>query len=185
MLQRFVDPAAVPAEISRVRLLSGYSLRQRWQAEFGRAAPELLTANLLRRMIANRIQEEAFGTLDRDTLKLLDGLVGRAGSRPTERNLKIGTVLVRDYQGRCQTVTASILASRMIRPNSLYCLRRIAATLAPQVPTGERPSLASRALISSAGIAARGPDHPAGGEDPILHSRSVARGPPYFRDLSK
>ena len=29
--QRFVDQAAVPAEIARVRLLSGYSLRQRWQ----------------------------------------------------------------------------------------------------------------------------------------------------------
>jgi Protein of unknown function (DUF2924) len=54
-------------------------------------------------MIANRIQEEAFGTLDRATLKLLDGLAGRA--RRGERNLKIGTVLVRDYQGRRHTVT--------------------------------------------------------------------------------
>jgi hypothetical protein len=39
----------------------------------------------------------AFGTLDRVTLKRLDGLAGRARRR--ERNLKIGTVLVRDYQG--------------------------------------------------------------------------------------
>jgi hypothetical protein len=54
-------------------------------------------------MIANRIQEEAFGTLDRASLKLLDGLAGRT-SRP-ERNLKIGTVLVRDYRGRRHTVT--------------------------------------------------------------------------------
>ena len=51
-------------------------------------------------MIANRIQEEAFGTLDRATLKLLDGLARRDGARRGERNLKIGTVLVRDYQGR-------------------------------------------------------------------------------------
>jgi hypothetical protein len=47
-------------------------------------------------MIANRVQEEAFGTLDRATLKLLDGLARRDGSRPAERNLKVGTVLVRD-----------------------------------------------------------------------------------------
>jgi len=46
---------------------------------------------------------EAFGTLDRATLKLLDGVARRNG--PSERNLKIGTVLVRDYQGRRHTVT--------------------------------------------------------------------------------
>jgi hypothetical protein len=105
MLQRFVDPAAVAAEIARLRSLSGIALRRRWQAVFGRPVPQQLTADLLRRMIANRIQEEAFGTLDRDTLKVLDGLAGRHGSRPTERNLKIGTVLVREYQGRRHTVT--------------------------------------------------------------------------------
>ena len=105
MLQRFVDPAAVAAEIARVRSLSGHALRRRWQAVFARSVPEHLTVDLLRRMIANRIQEEAFGTCDRATLKILDGLAGRT-SRP-ERNLKIGTVLVRDYRGRRHTVTVS------------------------------------------------------------------------------
>jgi hypothetical protein len=82
MLQRFVDAAAVEAEIERVRSLSGAALRRRWQAEFGRPLPRSLTVELLRRMIANRIQEEAFGTLDRATLKLLDGLARRDGARP-------------------------------------------------------------------------------------------------------
>jgi hypothetical protein len=86
-----------------VRSLSGAGLRRRWQGEFGHPPPKSLTTDLLRRMIANRIQEQAFGTLDRATLKLLDGLAGRARRR--ERNLKIGTVLVRDYQGRRHTVT--------------------------------------------------------------------------------
>ena len=107
MLQRLVDPAAVEAEIERVRSLSGGALRRRWQSVFGRSAPQHLTADLLRRMIANRIQEEAFGTLDRATLKLLDGHARRDGSRAAERNLKIGTVLVRDYQGRRHTVTVA------------------------------------------------------------------------------
>jgi Protein of unknown function (DUF2924) len=105
MLQRFIDAPAIAAEIERVRSLSGNALRRRWQAVFGRSPPEHLTAELLRRMIAGRIQEETFGTLDRATLKLLDGLARRGGPRPAERNLKIGTVLVRDYQGRRHTVT--------------------------------------------------------------------------------
>ena len=81
MLQRFVDAAAVEAEIACVRSLSGGALRRRWQAVFGRSPPEHLTADLLRRMIAARVQEEAFGTLDRATLKLLDGLARRGSSR--------------------------------------------------------------------------------------------------------
>jgi hypothetical protein len=105
MLQRFIDPVAVAAEIGRVRALSGHALRRRWRAVFGRSVPEPLTGDLLRRMIANRIQEQAFGTLDRATLKLLDSFARRNGSRTGERNLKIGTVLVRDYQGRRHTVT--------------------------------------------------------------------------------
>jgi hypothetical protein len=107
MLQSFVDPAAIETEIARVRSLSGHALRRRWQSVFGRSPSEHLTADLLRRMIAARIQEQAFGTLDRGTLKLLDGLARRDGSRTGERNLKIGTVLVRDYQGRRHTVTVA------------------------------------------------------------------------------
>ena len=104
MLQRFVDPAAVAAEIDRVRSLTGDALRRRWRAVFGRPVPQHLTADLLRRMIADRLQEEAFGTLDRATLKLQDSFARRGGSRTGERNLKIGTVLVRDYQGQRHTV---------------------------------------------------------------------------------
>src|SRR6266446_688813 len=107
MLQRLVDAAAVAAEIERVRSLSGAALRRRWQAEFGRPLPKSLPGDLLRRMIANRVQEQAFGTLDRATLKLLDGLARRGGARRGERNLKIGTVLVRDYHGRRHTVTVA------------------------------------------------------------------------------
>jgi hypothetical protein len=77
MLQRFADPAAIAAEIERVRSLSGDTLRRCWRAVFGRSPAQHLTADLLRRMIANRVQEEAFGTLDRATLKLLDGVARR------------------------------------------------------------------------------------------------------------
>jgi hypothetical protein len=65
MLQRFVDSAAIAEKIERVRSLSGDALRRRWQSAFGRPPPEHLPRDLSRRMIAARIQEQAFGTLDR------------------------------------------------------------------------------------------------------------------------
>src|SRR5207237_10184546 len=122
MLQRLVDAAAVEAEIERVRSLSGDALRRRWQAEFGRPLPRGLTIDLLRRMIANRIQEEAFGTLDRATLKLLDGLARRDGAGRGARNLKIGTVLVRDYHGRRHTVT--VAPEGYVWTSGICCVRR-------------------------------------------------------------
>jgi histone H3/H4 len=105
MPQRFVDAAAVTAEVEQVRALSGHALRRRWRAVFARPIPKHLTAELMRRMIATRIQEEAFGTLDHAALKFLEGLGRRDRSPVAERNLKIGTVLVRDHQGRRHTVT--------------------------------------------------------------------------------
>jgi hypothetical protein len=57
MLQRFVDAAAVEAEIERVQSLSGDALRRHWQSAFGRPLPRSLSVDLLRRMIANRIQD--------------------------------------------------------------------------------------------------------------------------------
>jgi hypothetical protein len=55
-------------------------------------------------MIAYRLQERAFGGLDRESLRFLDGLTRHGGS-PRRRRLKSGTVLVRDYQGKRHIVT--------------------------------------------------------------------------------
>jgi hypothetical protein len=56
MLERFVDAAAVEAEIERVQSLSGDALRRHWQSEFGRPLPRSLNVDLLRRMIAMPLQ---------------------------------------------------------------------------------------------------------------------------------
>jgi hypothetical protein len=56
-------------------------------------------------MIAYRLQERAFGGLNRESLKFLDCLA-RYGDSP-RRQLKPGTVLVRDYQGQRHTVTVA------------------------------------------------------------------------------
>ena len=135
MLQRFADPAAVAAEIERVRSLSGDTLRRCWRVVFGRSPPQHLTADLLRRMIANRVQEGALGTLDRATLNLLDGVARRNG--PSERNLKIGTVLVRDYQGRRSRgrLPAPLGGPALLRPEILRSTRRRAGP--PRSPASQ------------------------------------------------
>jgi len=105
MNQRTVDAAAIEAEVDHVRSLGIDALRRRWRSMFGATPPKGLTKDIIARMIAYRIQEEAFGGLDRETVKLLSRLA--RGEKPTElnRRLKAGTVLVREYNGERHTVT--------------------------------------------------------------------------------
>jgi Protein of unknown function (DUF2924) len=56
-------------------------------------------------MLACRLQEQAFGSLDRESLRFLDGLARHGGS--PRRQLKPGTVLIRDYQGQRHIVTVA------------------------------------------------------------------------------
>jgi hypothetical protein len=105
MRQQRTDAAAIAAEIARLRSLALDALRRRWRAVFGRTPPAALSKDLLGRMIAWRLQEQAFGGLDRDSLRFLDGLARHGGS--PRRQLKPGTVLVRDYQGERYTVTVA------------------------------------------------------------------------------
>jgi len=97
------NPAAIEAEITHLRSLARDALRRHWRVIFGRTPPADLSKDLLGRMIAYRLQERAFGGLDRESLRFLDGLA-RHGGLP-RRRLKPGTVLVRDYHGQRHTVT--------------------------------------------------------------------------------
>ena len=93
------------AEISRLARLPLSELRAAWQAEFRKPPPKGLWRDLLLRTLAWRIQEKAFGGLDKATLKLLEGYgQKRAGDQRCQR-LKSGTVLVREFGGTHHTVT--------------------------------------------------------------------------------
>jgi hypothetical protein len=105
MPQRLIDPAMVEAEIAHIRSLGIDALRRSWRAVFGRTPPAALTKDLLGRMIAFHMQERAFGGLDRESLRLLDGFARHTGL--PRRHLKPGTMLVRDYQGERHTVTVT------------------------------------------------------------------------------
>ena len=107
MDQRSVDPAAIEAEIDRVRSLGLDALRTRWRDTFGRTPPAGLTKDIIARMIAWRMQEQAFGGLDRQTVKLLHDLArGKTGGLEGKlRRLRAGTMLVREYRRERHTVT--------------------------------------------------------------------------------
>jgi hypothetical protein len=102
-MRRWREPAAIAAEIDRIRSLRLDALRRQWRLVFGRVPPAGLSKDLLGRMIAARLQERAFGGLDRDSLRFLEGLARH--QRLPRRQLKPGTMLVREYQGRRHTVT--------------------------------------------------------------------------------
>jgi len=102
MRRRWREPL-IAAEIDRIRSFRLHALRRQWRLVFGRVPPAGLSKDLLARMIAARLQERAFGGLDRDSLRFLESLARY--QRPPRRQLKAGTVLVREYQGRRYIVT--------------------------------------------------------------------------------
>lgn len=105
MDQRTVDPAAIEAEVDRIRSLGIDALRTRWRMTFGAVPPPGLTKDIMSRMIAYRIQEEAFGGLDRELVKLLDRLARGEKTNELDRRLKPGTVLIRECRGERHEVT--------------------------------------------------------------------------------
>ena len=132
-----VDPVAVEADVERVRSLGIAALRQRWRLMFGGQPPAELTKDLIRRMIAYRIQEEAFGGLDREIINLLDRLA--RGEKPIElnRRLKPGTVLIREYQGERHTVTV-VLGGFLWREQTYTSLSTIARSITGTAWNGPR-----------------------------------------------
>ena len=88
MPRRWREPAAIAAEIDRIRSLRLDALRRQWRLVFGRAPSGGLSKDLLGRMIAARLQERAFGGLDRDSLRFLESLARH--ERPPRRHLKPG-----------------------------------------------------------------------------------------------
>jgi Protein of unknown function (DUF2924) len=100
------DHEAVEAEIGRVRSLGVDALRTLWRTTFRSSPPPAFSKDILARFLCWHIQEQAFGGLDLKTAKHLDELA-RGDRSPADRprRLKLGTVLLREYQGERHTVT--------------------------------------------------------------------------------
>jgi hypothetical protein len=62
---------SVEAEIARLRGLETKALRARWRTSFGQDAPTHIARHLLFAMLAYRLQAEAMGDLDAETVRFL------------------------------------------------------------------------------------------------------------------
>jgi hypothetical protein len=101
-------------EIAHVRDLDLSGLRARWHSVFRRKAPDHLPRHLLYRTIAYRLQAERLGDLDRETQRFLDRVamgtqkgdeLPASGHRRSRHGLQLGTILVREWDGKPQRVT--------------------------------------------------------------------------------
>src|SRR6202165_3303080 len=97
------DPA-VETELDRLAIMPIAELRIRYREVFRSDPPKAFGPDLLRRSIAHRIQEKAYGGLSRATQRLLDHLVKAATSRPNgrldlPRRIKPGSELGRVGEG--------------------------------------------------------------------------------------
>jgi hypothetical protein len=121
---------ALEGELAELERLSLDDLRLRWRNNWGRLAPAHLSRALLFRLMAYRLQAEAFGDLDRKTVRMLERLADDAANKSAANGsaapgsderaesklllaraahepliLKLGVVLIREWQGRLERVT--------------------------------------------------------------------------------
>ena len=109
--------AEVSAEVAALKDLDLHELRIRWRKVFRSSAPSHLPRYLLLRIIAYKIQANAYGDLDRETARYLDRIAKDHERRrvageirlrknpplippvPDKRSLKLGTILAREHEG--------------------------------------------------------------------------------------
>jgi DUF2924 family protein len=86
-------------------------LRETWRSKFRNEPPKAYGPDLLRRALAQKIQEDAYGGLDAKTARLLNQLIAQsaknAGKIVVPRRMKAGTVIVREWKGKRHSVTVS------------------------------------------------------------------------------
>src|SRR6202171_4744967 len=107
-LPKPVDPV-VEAELDRLPTTPIADLRKRYRELFRTEAPKAFGPDLLRRSIAHRIQEKAYGGPAPSTRRLLDQLVKAAMAKPNgrlelPRRIKPGSELVRTWKGKSYRV---------------------------------------------------------------------------------
>ena len=98
------DPG-VEAELDRLAAMPILRLRQRYLELFRTEPPKAFGPDLLRRSIAHRIQEKAYGGLSGSTQRLLAQLVKAAIAKPNgrlelPRRIKPGSELLRTWKGK-------------------------------------------------------------------------------------
>ncbi|WP_424629714.1 DUF2924 domain-containing protein [Bradyrhizobium sp. SYSU BS000235] len=106
-----IKPATptVESELKRLATLPIVELRLRYRELLRSDPPKAFGPDLLRRSIAQQIQEKACGRLSRSTQRLLDQLVKSMAAKPSgqlvlPRRIKPGSELVRTWKGKSYRV---------------------------------------------------------------------------------
>ncbi len=116
------DPT-VETELDRLLTTPIAELRSRYQELFRTASPKAFGPDLLRRAIAQRIQERAYGGLSRSAQRLLNQLIKAYAAKPDSRielprRVKPGSVLVREWNGK--SYRAMVLAEGFAYDGKTY-----------------------------------------------------------------
>jgi hypothetical protein len=109
------EPArSIRDEVNALPDLDINMLRQKWRGIMGKTAPPHIGKPLMVRILAYRIQANAYGDLPREVAAFLDRLgAGTPGQdnraplpilRVTPRSLSPGTMLTREWNGRTERV---------------------------------------------------------------------------------
>src|SRR4051794_9303808 len=102
------DPA-IESELDRLAITPIVQLRIRYRELIGAEPPKAFGPDLLRRSIAQQIQEKAYGALPSETRRLLEHLIKAAIAKPNgrlelPRRIKPGSELVRTWKGKSYRV---------------------------------------------------------------------------------
>src|SRR5262249_40832865 len=101
--------AIIEAELDRLHTMPIIELRAHWRTKFKSEPPKAFGPDLLRRSIAQKLQEDAYGGLDAAATRLLNQLMAQYAKAPGKivlpRQIKAGAVLVRGWKGTNHRVT--------------------------------------------------------------------------------
>jgi hypothetical protein len=89
----------IAGEVRALEHLNLHGLRDEWRRRYGEP-PKMRSTELLARLLAWRIQSDAFGGLDAATIRLLTS----EQSPPPRPALSAGSQLTREWQGRVHEV---------------------------------------------------------------------------------
>lgn len=100
------DPAKMDVELARLGELNFGMLKARWRSVTGRVAPAGVQKSLLLKMLAYRLQADAFGDQDQDTTRFLDRVASDrdlTGAKtlplPDKARAGQGAIFIREWEG--------------------------------------------------------------------------------------
>ncbi len=105
-----LDLATVEAEVARIAWMNKAELKALWKSLMKGEPPVAFGPDLLRRSLAYKVQENAFGGHSAQVRRELAALIKQISTRPSAkielpRRIKSGAVLIREWKGTTVRVT--------------------------------------------------------------------------------